>query len=219
MPDLYWNTIEPILRPKLVDTMIEPLFDPFRLVGGTALSLQLGHRKSVDIDLFTAAPYGSIDFDAIDNRLREKYAYVSDPTAGPIGFGRSYFVGENPRHAIKVDIYYTDPFVREQVLVDGIRMASTQEIAAMKMNVIQRGGRKKDFWDIHELLDHYSIDEMIALHSERHPYDHDEQAIRQNITEFTTADDDLDPICLRGKFWEIIKLDLLEMSKTRNSGL
>jgi hypothetical protein len=210
MPDLFWNTVDPILRAVLADTMTEPLFEPFRLVGGTALSLLLGHRKSVDIDLFTDAPYESIDFDAIDIRLRGKYAYVSDPTTGPVGFGRSYFIGEDAQHAVKVDIYYTDPFIRGQVLVDAVRMASTEEIAAMKMNVIQRGGRKKDFWDIHELLDHYSLNAMIALHGERYPYDHEEQVIREKFIEFDHADDDLDPICLRDKHWEIIKLDLLE---------
>lgn len=41
----------------------------FRLVGGTALSLQLGHRMSVDIDLFTDAPYRSVDFTAIEKRF------------------------------------------------------------------------------------------------------------------------------------------------------
>lgn len=36
------------------------VFEPFRLVGGTALSLQMGHRLSVDIDLFTDAEYGTL---------------------------------------------------------------------------------------------------------------------------------------------------------------
>ena len=44
----------------------------FRLVGGTGLSLYRGHRESVDIDLFTDAPYDSIDFDKIDSFLRSK---------------------------------------------------------------------------------------------------------------------------------------------------
>ena len=145
MPDLYWNTVDQPLRAVLVGVMTEPLFTPFRLVGGTALSLQLGHRKSVDIDLFTDAPYESIDFDAIDAYFRQHYAYVGEPTAGPVAFGRSYFVGDNPQHAVKVDIYYTDPFIREPILVDNIRMASTEEITAMKVNVIGRRGRKKIF--------------------------------------------------------------------------
>jgi predicted nucleotidyltransferase component of viral defense system len=178
MPDLYWNTVNPTLRAVLTDVMAEPLFDPFRLVGGTALSLQLGHRISIDIDLFTDTPYGSIDFDAIDIYFRQHYTYVNDPTAGPVAFGRSYFVGEDAQHAAKVDIYYTEPFIRVPILVDDIRMASTEEITVMKVNVIGRRGRKKDFWDIHELLDHYSIDQMLALHGERYPHEHDEQVLR-----------------------------------------
>jgi hypothetical protein len=49
----------------LNDIIAEQIFNPFRLVGGTSLSLQLGHRMSIDIDLFTDADYGSIDFKAI----------------------------------------------------------------------------------------------------------------------------------------------------------
>lgn len=89
-------------------------------------------------------------------------------------------------------------------------MATTEEITAMKIDVIHRGGRKKDFWDVHELMDTYTIARMIALHSERYPHDHDEQRIRKGFTNFERADNDFYPICLRGKYWEIIKLDLLE---------
>lgn len=52
MPQLYWNTISDILKEILLATMNAPEFDAFRLVGGTSLSLQIGHRMSVDIDLF-----------------------------------------------------------------------------------------------------------------------------------------------------------------------
>jgi hypothetical protein len=213
MPDLYWNTVDPVLEDILVDLMASPVFAPFRLVGGTALSLQLGHRKSVDIDLFTDAPYDSINFDSIDSYLRNRHKYVSNPTAGPIAFGRSYFIGEDDQHAAKVDIYYTDTFIQAPMIVDNIRMATTEEIAAMKIDIIQRDGRKKDFWDVHELMDTFTIAQMITLHSERYPYDHDEQRIRKGFTNFVKADDDFDPICLRGKYWEIIKLDFLEALK------
>lgn len=80
----------------------------------------------------------------------------------------------------------------------------------MKVDIVQRRGRKKDFWDLHELIETYSIDEMIALHKLRYPFGHDEQAIRTNLTHFEEADDDFDPICLRGKYWELIKLTFLQ---------
>ena len=67
---LYWNTVEDMLQSGLEAIMEEPLFDPFRLVGGTALSLHLGHRMSVDIDLFTDELYGSINFGELEKWLK-----------------------------------------------------------------------------------------------------------------------------------------------------
>jgi len=64
MPDLHWHTTDPLLQTVLKAVMATSLFDPFRLVGGTALALQIGHRMSEDIDLFTDALYDSLDFDA-----------------------------------------------------------------------------------------------------------------------------------------------------------
>jgi len=51
---------------------------------------------------------------------------------------------------------------------------------------------------------------MIALHQQRFEWTHDEQAIRNNIANFTKADDEFDPIYLRGKEWVFIKEDFVE---------
>ena len=68
---LYYKTVSPLLLSALQKLMKADEFNSFRLVGGTSLSLQLGHRESVDIDLFTDAAYDSIDFDLIDAFLRK----------------------------------------------------------------------------------------------------------------------------------------------------
>lgn len=94
--------------------------------------------------------------------------------------------------------------------IDGIRLTEIDDIVAMKIDVVGRGGRKKDFWDLHELLSDYSIDQMLQLHQERHPYTHDEKEILSSFTTFENSDADFDPVCLRGKYWEIIKLDILD---------
>ena len=211
---LHWQTVTPLLKSGLKLLMAEPLFSPFRLVGGTSLSLQRGHRISIDIDLFTDAEYGTINFSEIDTYLREKFPYVS-PESLPeqIAFGISYIVGNSSHDSFKLDFYYTDPFVWNIVDAEGIRMATQEEIAAMKIDVVQRGGRKKDFWDLHELSDSFTINEMIAFHKQRHPYSHDEKTIKKNLIDFSAADEDFDPQCLKGKHWELIKLDFLEMLK------
>lgn len=207
---LYWNTVTPLLKSTLLQLMNCDLFEQFRLVGGTALSLQIGHRLSVDIDLFSDADYDSIDFNSIDNYLRKTYSYVSDPGPGPISFGRSYFIGVNEVDAIKLDLYYTDKFIQPVFKAEDVRMATVEEIIAMKLDVVQRGGRKKDFWDLHELIDRYSLEQMISLHHQRYPYNHDETLIKSNFVNFEIADDDFEPICLLGKYWEIVKLDMIE---------
>jgi hypothetical protein len=73
---LHFNTVTPLLKSILEDLMQAEEFASFRLVGGTALSLYYGHRMSVDIDLFSDADYGTLDFKAIDDYLREHYFYV-----------------------------------------------------------------------------------------------------------------------------------------------
>ena len=206
---LYWNTVNSLLKTSLMTLMsAEELID-FRLVGGTALSLYLGHRLSVDIDLFTDANYGSIDFDAIEKFLRKNFGHVDGEFGGNPGMGKSYLIGTDANNVIKLDLYYSmDPFFQNAIEEDGVRMATVEEIIAMKIDVVQRGGRKKDFWDLHELLNQYTITDMINLHKQRFEWTHDEPLIQNNFAEFAEADLDLDPICLKNKEWVFIKEDI-----------
>jgi len=208
---MHYNTVSDSLKNSLSILMDSPIFEPFRLVGGTALSLQIGHRESIDIDLFSDLPYKSIDFKKIDEFIDNTFPYHDhSPDIDP-ALGKSYMIGTERNKAIKLDVYYTDSFIRPVYVTDNIRMATIEEIIAMKIDVVQRIGRKKDFWDLHELLPKYNIATMLRLHEQRYPYSHDEKVIMQNFTDFELADDELDPICLRGKYWEYIKEDIVEL--------
>jgi hypothetical protein len=206
---MYWNTVSSLLERVLIDLMTEELFSPFRLVGGTSLSLQIGHRESVDIDLFTDADYGSIDFKEIRSFLENKYPYCSSRNLDNVSFGTFFEVGNSKEDYVKVDLYYTDEFIFDALVVENIRMATEFEIIAMKLDVVSRGGRKKDFWDLHYYLDKVSIDEMIALYEKRYPYN-DCSNMKSQFVNFELADADFDPLCLLDKSWGIIKLDFLE---------
>ncbi|TKB99035.1 nucleotidyl transferase AbiEii/AbiGii toxin family protein [Pedobacter cryophilus] len=214
---LYWNTVEKLLKETLLTITQAEELKEFRLVGGTAMSLHLGHRISVDIDLFTDAYYGSIKFDEIDKFIKNNFEYVTGDFGGNPGMGKSYLVGKSPEEVVKLDVYYSmDPFFQNIVEEDGIRMASLEEIIAMKVDIIQRVGRKKDFWDLHEVLNEYDINKMVDLHRQRFEWTHDEKLIMENFLNFADADDDLTPICLRGKEWVFIKEDFedaIEKSK------
>lgn len=206
---LHWNTVNEFLKYCLLKLVAAEELKDFRLIGGTALSLKLGHRMSVDIDLFTGAKYGSVDFDAIEAFLRKNFGHVEGEFGGNPGMGKSYLIGTDPDNVIKLDLYYSmDPFFQDAIEEEGVRMATVEEIIAMKVDVVQRGGRKKDFWDLHELLRQYSITDMISLHQQRFEWTHDEALILNNFTDFSRADDDLDPICLKNKEWIFIKEDI-----------
>lgn len=207
---MHWNTVTPLLQDVLKKAMCSEIFLPFRLVGGTSLSLQIGHRESIDIDLFTDVKYGSLDFDAIDRYFREYYPYVATNEGLPAAIGKSWYVGKSENNAVKVDLYYTDPFIRPLREEGDIRMASIDDVIAMKLEVLGNGGRKKDFWDLHALHENYSIQQMIDLHQERYPYSHNPAELRAAFIHFDGAENDLDPVCLLGKHWQFIKLDFMQ---------
>lgn len=208
---LHYKTVNDLLKEGLLQLMAAKEFENFRLVGGTSLSLQIGHRESIDIDLFSDVDYGKIDFEAIEKYLESNFKYLDHLSNSIPGMGKSYLVGEDKDNTLKLDIFYTDKFIQPYCLEDTIRMATIEEIIAMKLDVVQRGGRKKDFWDLHELFENYSLTQMLDLHEQRYPYSHDRDLIIQNFTDFSLADDEFNPICFKGKYWEFIKEDIEEI--------
>lgn len=208
---LYKETVSDTLWNVLCQLMNIELLYSFRLVGGTALSLQLGHRMSVDIDLFTDTEYDSLDFNAIDKKLKELFPFVEMQYEGNSAFGKSYYIGNSKNDLVKVDLFYTDTFIRPAIEIENIRLATLEEIAAMKMEVIGQNGRKKDFWDIHELVERISLDKIITLYTERYPYSYTKEELEKKLIDFNYADSDFTPICLKGKYWELIKEDIEEL--------
>ncbi|MES2063422.1 MAG: nucleotidyl transferase AbiEii/AbiGii toxin family protein [Bacteroidota bacterium] len=216
---MYWNTVNFRLKDTLDKLMTANELSDFRLVGGTALSLQLGHRMSDDIDLFTDISYGSVDFEIIENYLIKNFPYVSGDMGAHPGMGKTYLIGQDVEDYVKLDIYYSmDPFFQPYIVEENVRMATIEEVIAMKVDIVQRGGRKKDFWDLHELMDSYTIENMIALHAARFQWTHEEPEIRSQLTSFSYADEFPDPKCLRGKEWEFIKQDFIEMLERSRPG-
>ena len=208
--ELQYQTVKPILRSTLERLMGMEEFAPFRLVGGTSLSLRYGHRMSDDIDLFTDAEYGSLDFHKLQGILRKEFPYCQGDCGDIVGFGASYIVGNSKEDCVKLDLFYTDPFIRPMEVFGNIRMAAVEDIVAMKMDVVSRGGRKKDFWDLHMLRDHYSIDQMLSLYEERYSYGATREECTSGLTNFLVADTEPDPICLQDKVWQLIKLEFIE---------
>lgn len=216
--NFYRNTDSDLLWDTLLKLMSSEELSSFRLVGGTSLSIQLGHRKSVDIDMFTDSEYGTIDFDIIDKLMLNSFKYAEMDNNNIHSIGKTYYVGDNNEEKIKVDLFYTDPFIFPILNFEGIRLAKMEEIIAMKLEVIGHAGRKKDFWDLHELLDYFTLPQMLSFYTKRYPYSYTENEIIEKLVDFSEADSDFDPICLKNKYWELIKIDIEEtLTKTFSS--
>ena len=207
---IYKTTVSDLLWEVLNKLMTFEELKYFRLVGGTSLSLLLGHRTSVDIDLFTDEEYGSVDFKKIDQLFQASFKYVEMAYGWNNSMGKSYYIGNNKDDLIKVDLFYTDKFAFPIIKYKGIRLSQLEEIAAMKLEVVGNNGRKKDFWDLHELMERFSWVEMLGFYQKRYPYGYTSEEIINKLVDFKEADYDFDPICMKNKYWELIKLDIEE---------
>ena len=174
------------------------LLNDFSLVGGTALALRLGHRKSIDLFLFNINQF-SIPQLRIDmmTQLSDRVIFNSS-AKNPLGiFG--YLEG------VKLDLCrHNYPLVKPVEVIEGIRMWSLEDIAASKIFAISRRGTKKDFWDLERLLAEFTLDEITGFYFERYTPDL-AISISKMLTWFDEADDSDSPVCLLGKNWNQIK--------------
>ncbi|MBK7466990.1 MAG: nucleotidyl transferase AbiEii/AbiGii toxin family protein [Saprospiraceae bacterium] len=107
---------------------------------------------------------------------------------------------------VKVDLVpYRHPLISPIQVLDGIRMCSLEDIAAMKIQAILGRGRKKDFWDIAELFKHFKLNEIIAFHKEKFPSQMLLISIPQALSYFDEAEESEDPISINGMDWDAVK--------------
>ena len=138
-----------------------PALQDFNLVGGTALALQLGHRTSIDIDLFSLNSFSP----------QELYEELKNIFSVTITMERKNTM-LTIINDVKTDfITHAYPLLQEPIQQEGIRMLGLQDIAAMKLHaIIQSGKRLKDFIDIYFLLAHYSMQQMVDFFSIKYQY-------------------------------------------------
>lgn len=193
------ETVEPGTLSVLKRLMKMSALQNFSLVGGTALSLKYGHRTSVDLDLFWNEKFeNAILEEALEKEFGKAFDY--EPTSNK-HFGIFCNI-EN----VKVDIVrFPHPLIAEIETVEEIRMYSTADIAAMKIQAIFGRGRKKDFWDLYELLQHFSLQQIMDWHKQKYPKQLFAISIPNAIVYFDDADESETPVSLKGQTWESVK--------------
>lgn len=195
---LYKNTITEECWHLLEEIMALDFLMPFCLVGGTALSLQDGHRISDDIDLFSAHPF---DIPTLEFQLKHHFGSQALSYLKTFPFGIFCYI-----HNIKVDLmYWGEGFIEEALNMEGVRIASQKDILAMKLEAIANRASKKDFFDLALLLSKFSLQDGFQFYQKRYPYN-DPVAVVKNITNFENADSQPDPILLSSPTWEEVKI-------------
>jgi hypothetical protein len=154
------ETVEKGTMDLIIKLMADEKFVSFNLVGGTALALKIGHRKSLDMDLFTTTDFNSQE---IAEHLTSNYNVTRIQTIANGVF--SLIDG------VKLDLLaHKYPLIEDLETIEGIRMVSLKDIGAMKLNAIYTNGtRLKDFVDMYTLLEHYSLQDLLQASEKKYP--------------------------------------------------
>lgn len=203
---LHYETIIPETHSLLEKLSALPVLRDVRLVGGTALALQLGHRTSVDLDFF-----GRINADS--EELRDILREVGRVEVASVSKNINIFW----INGVKVDmVNYPYPWLDLPIVEDGVRLASLNDIAAMKVSAIVNRGTKKDFIDLYTLLQHFALDEILDMYSRKYS-DGSLFIVMKSLTYFDDAETDPMPNVLNDTTWETVKDFLRKV--VRNSSI
>lgn len=204
---LYKETIEPKTLELLIDLQKEPLLSTFNLVGGTALALHLGHRKSIDLDFFSSEYF---DLEEVKMMLIKKYDFK-------VSYSRSQTL-KGFINGVKVDFIKFDyPHLHNCDIIDEVRIESIPDIIAMKLlSITDNGSRIKDFIDIAYLSSWFSLEEMLQFFIRKITNSNIMMPIKA-LTYFDDIDFNESIVMLNNDFdWNKIAARLIDMTKEPN---
>lgn len=189
------RTILPDTLELLKTMSSQPELQNMRLVGGTSLTLQYGHRQSVDLDFFGHLQASQEELLQMANRIGETTIYSQSPNILQLVI-----------NGVKVDIvnYSCYEWIDEPVVEEGIVLASPKDIAALKINAIEGRGTKKDFVDMFLLLQHYDLESILQFYKQKYP-NHSEFRALLSLTYFEDADEQPMPPLFVDTTWEQMK--------------
>lgn len=156
---LHEGTIEAGTLDLIKRLSADKALHDFVLVGGTALALQLGHRRSIDIDMFIPKAF---DAESIVKHLEAVYGAIH---TGVLGNAATGDIGK----VSAIFMAHQYPWVKPPQELEGIRMASLDDIGAMKLNaIVNSGDRLKDYVDVHTLLEHRNLEQLMNAYIKKY---------------------------------------------------
>jgi hypothetical protein len=202
---LHLNTIDETTHQTLLSFHSKEYLKGFSLAGGTNLSLRFGHRKSIDLDMFSTSIFSTSD---VNDLLQTDYDYRYRSNNRYMLF--SYV------NNVKVDwIHHPFPLLAPLEVIEGIRFFSVADISAMKLFAVTKRGSKKGFFDIHKLCEALGPDTIIKHFAEKYG-DDKTWMMKMSLIYFEDADKDEDPEILEKKVtWSKVKDYMLKTFSPR----
>ncbi len=200
---LHYEVLHPEALGLLMALAGDPLLADYRLAGGTALALQVGHRMSLDLDFFNSEGRRASDWsDRLAQHGETRVIHTSTNIC-------VYSIA-----GIKVDVVSVKhPWLEPELVEDGIRLASKLDIAAMKLAAVTNRGTRKDFVDLSFLLDEFGLDEMLVAYSRRCP-EGTLFLVAKSLAFFDDAEEEPMPVMLLDRSWETVRESVIRAIRT-----
>ena len=166
------------------------------LGGGTAIALHIGHRKSVDLDWFTAQEF--------DEKMWQM-KWEAD-----FGFtlrGRDWQTLTGEIESVKTALYfYKYPLIDETATHNNLEIAGLKDLAVMKLDAVISRGTKRDFVDLYFLTKEFGVNLMLDFYDQKYgKLEERELLLRKALVYFKEADEDEMPNMLIPIDWKKIK--------------
>jgi hypothetical protein len=171
----------------------------FYLAGGTALALYLGHRQSVDLDWFSGEPLA--DPLRLAQRLRDAGLAFATAQTAP-GTLHGHVLG------VRMSLFeFRYPLLQDLVSWEdiGVRLASLDDLACMKLSAIAQRGSRKDFYDTYALCRSYRpLAQLLSLYRQKFAID-DIGPLLYGLVYFADAEAEPDPMLVQAVRWTAVK--------------
>ncbi len=206
MSNFFWNTITENMKFVLNGFFQSEIGEHFYLAGGTALALQLGHRHSVDLDFFSPTQ----DIPTIRPKLDETLAPF-DATLTDSAWGNLVYIVKG----VRIGFYgYGHPLLNPLIKKESLCLASTEDIALMKLDALLSRAARKDFYDLYFICQKIPLKRLLDLAPQKYPSVRDfEVQVVKRLVYFRNAENEADPDLLMPVTWQTIKEYFTQQAK------
>ncbi len=201
---LHLSTIDESVHHTLLSLMGKDYLRDFALVGGTSLALRYGHRNSIDIDLFSP-----IKFDGEILRMTLEIDYKNFDFTGSNKYMMFCYINQ-----VKTDfVLHPHHLLKPIEVIDGIRMFSIEDVTAMKLQAVTQRGSKKDFYDVWQLLQVMTAQQLIEIYAAKYS-ESQVWMLLNSLLYFTDAEQQEPPkILINNLTWDKVKKTIIKAFK------